>query len=274
MKSVLFAIGVAIAAFAAALAAGSLSWLFWDGWKATDLESFRALVGGFAGAFFAYLFVRFGDALKKIYDRKESNHTALVKLQHYFNDCLNTTGDNIFIVDDCASTLTDERLASAAIPIYMNSFHQYEINRDVIVKLTNVDFLNEVYSLNVTLRKINDTLATIDRSYSQLRDSLLSKNIDLTTYKVNTRQYRDRCIEIKGFLLQLKDDLTKLFASTNLLLKDQPFLVRVILATVRTTYPRDFESNLKTEQARVSAEMESIAQASREKISRAQTLKG
>ena len=60
MKSVLFGIGVAIVAVAAAIAATSFTWVFWDAWKAYDLEAFRALVGAFAGAFFAYLFVRFG----------------------------------------------------------------------------------------------------------------------------------------------------------------------------------------------------------------------
>lgn len=266
MKSLFFAIGVAIVATIAAIAAGSAIWLFWDALKGTDLEAFRAIVGAFAGAFFAYLFVRFGDAFKKVYDRKEMNHTALVKLQHYFNDCLNTTGDNVFIVNNCVDVFTDARLASADVPIYMNSFHQYLINRDVVTQLTNVDFLNEVYSLNVSLHKMNDSLATIDRSYSQLRDSFLAKNINVETYKANARQYRDRCAEINAFLLQLKVDLTRLFAVANLLLQNRPFLARVIMALVRTTYPKNFDARLQVEGERVAAEIEAFAKASAKKI--------
>ena len=266
MKSFSFAIGVVIVAIAAAIVVGSVTWVFWDALKSTDLDAFRAIIGAFAGAFFAYLFVRFGDALKKVYDRKESNHTALAKLQHYFNDCLNTTSDNIFIINNCVEVFTEARLASAEVPIYMNSFHQYPVNRDVVVQLTNVDFLNEVFSLNTTLRKMNDSLITIDRSYSQLRDSYLAKTIDEAIYKANARQYRDRCTEIKAFLLQLKDDLIRLYAVTNLLMQDRPFLVRVILALVRTSYPKNFDVRLQIEQERVAAEIETFAKISAQKI--------
>ena len=270
MKSLLFTIGLTIVAVAVVIAASSVTWLFWDAWKATDIVAFRVIVGAFAGAFFAFLFVRFGDGLKKVYDRKESNHTALIKLQHYINDCLNTTGDNIFIVDNCASVFTDSRLASEETPIYMSSFHQYLINRELVTHLTNVDFLNEVYSVNVTLYKMNATLATIDRSYSQLRDAYLAKNVDIPTYKLNARRYRDQCTEIKAFLLQLKGDLIRLFAITGLLLKDRPFFVRVVLVLVRTTYPKDFEARVQIEQKRVTAEIEAIAEASAQKIRKAQ----
>ncbi|MDO8413935.1 MAG: hypothetical protein Q7S51_09135 [Gallionellaceae bacterium] len=266
MKSIFFAIGMAIVATVAAIAAGSAIWLFWDVLKGTDLDAFRSIVGAFAGAFFAYLFVRFGDALKKVYDRKETNHTALVKLQHYFNDCLNTTGDNVFIVKNCVDCFTDERLTSAEVPIYMNNFQQYFINRDVVTQLTNVDFLNEVYSLNMSLHKMNDSLATIDRSYSQLRESYLAKNIDVGTYKTNAQKYRNRCVEINSFLLQTKDDLTRLFAVANLLLQDPPFLVRIIRALVRTTYPKNFSIRLQVEKERVTTEIDAFAKASAEKI--------
>lgn len=270
MKTFFFLVGVAIAVLAGAIVGGSASWLFWDAWKSSDLEAFRALVGGFSGGFFAYLFVRFGDAFKKVYDRKELNHTTLVKLQHYFNDCLNTTSDNLFIAKDCQGVFTEARRASPEVPIYMNSFHQYQINRDYVANLTNVDFLNDVYSLNVSLHKMNDSLATIDRSYAQLRDSLLSKNVDPETYKVNAWRYRDRCVEIQGFLLQLKEDLIRLFAAANLLLADRPFFVRVLQALVRTSYSKGFGPKLERERVRVTAEMEAIAAKSAERIREAQ----
>ena len=271
MKSLFFAIGVAIVSIVAAIAASSAAWLFWDALKATDREAFRVIIGAFAGAFFAYVFVRFGDALKKVYDRKETNHTALVKLQHYFNDCLNTTSDNVFVVNDCVGVLSEARLASAdVLPIYANSFHQYPINRDLVADLTNVNFLNEVYSLNVTLHKMNHDLASIDRFYSRLHDALLARNIDHATYIANARQYRDKCTELKAFLLQLKVDLVRLFAATNILLKDKPFLVRVIQTLVRRTYPKNFDALLQVEQTKVIAEMESSAKASAQKIREAQ----
>lgn len=270
MKALLCAIGVAIVVAAGAMLAGSAAWLFWDVWKSSDLEAFRALVGGFAGAFFAYLFLRFGDALKKLYDRKESNYTSLVKLQHYFNDCLNATSDNIFITNDSAAVFSEEHLASGSAPLYMNVFHQYAIDRDTITKLTNLDFLNEVYSMNVSLNKMNQSLASIDRAYTLFREALLAKNIDLVTYQANARRYRERCVEIRGFLQQLQGDLIRLFSVANLLLKQRPLFVSVMQRLVRTNYPKDFHTQLALEQPRVRAEMESIAATSAERVRAAQ----
>src|SRR5712691_6181689 len=109
MKSALFGIGIVIVSLVAAILAASAVWVFWDAWKAVDRDAFRALVSAFAGAFFAYLFVKFADGFKKIYDRKEKNHTSLIRLQHYFNDCLNITSDNLFIAEDCIKVFNEQR---------------------------------------------------------------------------------------------------------------------------------------------------------------------
>jgi hypothetical protein len=271
MKSLLFGIGVAIAAVAAAVAAASAVWVFWDAYKASDLESFKALVGGFGGAFFAYLFVRFGDALKKVYDRKEKNHSTVVRLQHYFNDCLNTTADNLFIADDCIKIFDEKRLQTGEHPIYMNVFHSYPVDREILIGLTNIDFLNEVFTLNVELNKLNDSLATVDRAYGQIRDAFIAKHIGDPDYVNNARLTRERCAEVKGFLLQTKQDLIRLFAVANLLLKDPPFLVRVIRALTKTRYPRNFKSSLEREMVRVAAEIEAIGRQSAERIAAARS---
>lgn len=270
MNSVLFAFGIVIVSVAAAIAAGSAAWVFWDAWKASDLDSFRALVGAFAGAFFAYLFVRFGDGLKKIYDRREKNHTSLVRLQHYFNDCLSTASDNIFIADECISVFDENRLQGNEHPIFMNVFHPFPIDRELIIGLTNLKFVNEVYSLNVGFKKMNDSMATVDRAYGQIRDAFVAKQISIADYVLNVRRTRQRSIQLRAFLVQMKQDLIRLFATTNLLLKDPPFLVRVIQFAAETRYPKYFEMALSQEIARVAAEMEGIAQESAKRIQEAE----
>jgi len=266
----MFGIGNAIVSLVVAILAASAAWIFWDAWKAADRDAFRALVGAFAGAFFAYLFVRFADGFKKVYDRKEKNHTSLVRLQHYFNDCLSITSDNLFIADDCVKVFNEQRLRSGELSIYMNVFHPYPIDRELVIGLTNVRFVNEVYSLNVEFSKLNDSLATVDRAYAQVRDAFVAKHVDAAVYILNARRTRERCAELKGHLLQTKQELIRLFAVTNLLLKDPPFLVRVIRSLTQTTYPPDFEVALAPEVLRVTSEMEGIGRASAKRIQEAQ----
>jgi len=235
------------------------------------MEAFRALVGAFAGAFFAYLFVRYGDAMKKVYDRKEKNHTSLVRLQHYFNDCLNTTSDNLYIASDCIDVFTDVRLQSGNHPVYMNVFHQYTINTELIIGLTNLDLINEIASLNVSLKKMNETLATIDRAYGQIRDAFISKTITGGDYLENARRTRDRCKQVRPFLNQINDDLIHLFAIVQLLMKDQPFFVRLTQTLVQTKYPKGFETLLEHETAVVKTGMAAIALASEQRIRKAES---
>jgi hypothetical protein len=274
MKSILFVAGVAIVCAVVAVVSASATWVFWDAWKASDREAFRALVGAFAGAFFAYVFVRFADGFKKVYDRKEKNHTTLVRLQHYINDCLNTTSDNMFIADDCIKVFSEERLRSEEISIYMNVFHEYHIDREQLIGLTNVRFLNEMYSLNVHLTKLNSSMATVDRAYAQIRDAFVSKNVGRAEYVANSRRTRDRCAELRGHLLQTKEDLVRLFAAINLLLRNPPFLIEVIKYLTQTSHPNSFEADLDSELVRVRADMEKISSESAKRILAAQTSVG
>lgn len=270
MNSILYILGMAIVVAAAAIAGASATWVFWDAWKATDLEAFRALVGAFAGAFFAYIFVRFGDAMKKVYDRKEKNHTSLVRLQHYFNDCLNTTSDNLYIASDCIDVFNDDRLQSGNHPIYMNVFHPYTINAELIIGLTNLDLINEIASLNTSLKKMNETLATIDRAYGQIRDAFVSQTIAGADYLENALRTRDRCNQVRPFMNQINEDLIRLFAVAQLLMKDQPFFVRVTQTLVRTKYPKNFQTLLERETTEVKVGMEAIALASKKRIREAE----
>lgn len=272
MKLILFSLGIVIVAVVAAIAVATATWMLWDASKASDIETFRVIMGAFAGAFFAYLFVRFGDAMNKIYNRKEKNHTSIVRLQHYFNDCLNTTSDNLFIANNCIDVFSETNLNSG-YPIYMNVFHEYPINTELLINLTNIDFLNEVYSLNTSLKKLNSSLASVDRAYGQVREGFVSKTIDVQSYLENARRTRERCEELVAFLTQQQFDLIKLLATTNLLLKNPPFLTRVILILVRNNYPKDFNPTLDAEIKRVQTEIEGISKADAERIRKVQDIK-
>lgn len=117
---------------------------------------------------------------------------------------------------------------------------------------------------------MNNSLATIDRAYGQIRDAFIAKTISESSYLENARRTRDRCIQVRPFLKQTNDDLVRLFAVTSLLMKNPPFLVRVTLALVRSKYPRGFEVQLKRETAKIKADMEATAKASEQRIREAE----
>jgi hypothetical protein len=265
-RELLFALSVVLAAAIVAMATASFAWVVWDAFRETDQESFRALVGAFAGALFAFLFVRLGEGMMRVYERKEKHHNAVVRLMHYFNECLNITGDNIYVVDTALDVFSEERFTSPELPILFNQFLQYPIDRELVLGLTNLDFANEVFSLNIDLRKLNDSMATIDRSYGEIKEALISKNIDRNIYVGNVRHSRPRYFEVKEFLLGLKETIIKLMATANLLSRDAPFMVRAIRGLSRSKYSKDFGSLREKEIKKVTSEIEANADSSRAKI--------
>jgi hypothetical protein len=152
----------------------------------------------------------------------------------------------------------------------MNVFHQFPIDRELVIGLTNLKFVNDVYSLNVGLKKMNDSMATVDRAYAQVREAFVAKHVSSADYMLNARRTRQRSVELKAFLVQVKQDLIRLFATTNVLLRDPPFLVRVIRFASETRYPKDFDSVLAKEVVKVAGEMEGIARESAKRIQQAE----
>ncbi|MBC7943771.1 MAG: hypothetical protein H7X91_00555 [Burkholderiales bacterium] len=266
MRKILTVFAVFIAVGMGGIAAGSATWLFWNVSKASDLEAFRALLGGFAGAFFAFLFIRLGDWLTRLYQRRATHYNALVRLQYYFNECLVLTGDNIFIADDFFRCFAEESREGEELRIFMNRFIAYPRDIELVISLSNIDYANELYSFNIEIQKTNQSMATVNRSYEQMLEAFVSKNIDASVYQANVHALRIHYVELRKFLLRIKHDLVLLIAKARLLDREAPWLFKVIRALTSTTYGKGFEKRVGVEATKVESEIEAVAKKSRDKI--------
>jgi hypothetical protein len=133
---------------------------FWEAWRGADRDVFKALLGGFSGAFFAFTFVRMADWLKRLADRLEKDHSAVIAHTALPERLFRDHRGQHFCDRRFFAIVSEERLNSGIAPVYMNRFKQYPIDRDVLIDLSNVEFVNEIYWFNGSLRKLNDDLAT------------------------------------------------------------------------------------------------------------------
>jgi hypothetical protein len=223
-------------------------------------------VGSFCGAFFAFLFVRVGEGLKRHYERQEENQKRLTQLQHYLNRTLGLIGRNVFVVDDLLELVTDEKLASGNVPVYMNRFERFEIDAELPIGLTNIDFVNEVYSLNQTLRKVDGSAETTDRALDQVTEAMISGHIEPSAFVENMRRHRDRCIELREFLYAAKDETVKVFAAARVLSKDPPFFIWLLRLLTRRTYRPSFAAARDAEVKLLNKEIDEIAAADKKRI--------
>ncbi len=145
-------------------------------------------------------------------------------------------------------------------------FHEYPIDKDIVLSLTNIEFINEVYTLNVELYKLNHSMQSIDTSYEQIRTAFIENNIDINTYKLNIKAQKEKYKEINKFLLTTKDDLVRLLSISRILTKSSPLLSKIITVISQSKYPDDFNSLLDIEIRKLNQEIEENAQRSQNRI--------
>ena len=221
----------------------------------TDLEFANKMIGAFAGAFFAFLFVRIGDALTRLYDRQKKNYNGLVRLEYLCNEYLNQISDNVFVIDDFSKIAT-ESMAKNEPFVYMNTLHEFIIPKDLLLDLANIDLINEVFSFYADTEKMNHSIATVNRFYSEIKDAFIQQKIDYATYKTNMTIGLAKMAELRKFLLGLDQETKTMAAMTRLLSKDKPFLTYLIHLSSREYLSKGIKNKVPGEVKKLEAEIE------------------
>lgn len=232
----------------------------------TDPNIRKSFFGAFAGAFFAFLFVRLGTGLTKIYDRLAKNQTTLVCLQHNLNDCMGVINDNIYLIEKFHKIFDGYHAEVKDQKLFGNELHQIPINKELVVQLTNMEFINEVYSLHVSIRKLNDSMKTMNRMMEQTTSAFIEQKIDHKTYAANLSHYKPTFTDLSKFLSSANDDAIKAFATARVLLRDEVFLSRIIRYFMPSSYTEKQNIEINVEFKRVKSEIEHIRKKGQEKI--------
>lgn len=228
-------------------------------------ESHTVFLGAFLGAFFSYLFVRIGMALDAIRQRHAKHRDALIRLQYVFNEALNILGDNIFIVDSFKNIFKGYSASNEA-RIFGNVLHPIPYDNELLVSLGNLDLINQLYGLHVELRKLNDSMVTINRMSEKTTDAFIQGHIDHRTYVANIKNDEPRYDEIRKFLSSATDGVIEALATVRTLSKAENFISKVITWTLPAQINDAQRQRISLEETKLRAEMQQLAQESREKI--------
>jgi hypothetical protein len=244
-------------ALVAGVAGGSLAWNLWSAWRGGDLEAFRAIAGGFSGAFFAFVFVRLGESLKQLYDRQVANHDALVRLDHYLNSCLEDLTINVGVIDNMQVILADPMLRNSTIPVCPARFRLFQVDKKLPLTLTNTDYINEIYAFNALLERVNMDLGAIQQDMQEIKEQFFAKALNEAEYKSNLAVFRDRTqAQVTPFLLQRRGDVVRLIAISRILHEQRPLWSRITQKIIRTSYPKNFSARLASAEKAVLREID------------------
>lgn len=154
------------------------------------------LSSSFAGAFFAFLFIKIGESLTRIGKRKKRSYDALVSLDHLGNENFSIVWDNIFVAKDIVDTIS-EAISKKELLINFNDFNTILIKNDILIDLLNIEFINTCFSLNVSSRKINGSLESISSFYQQMNQGIFQKTLPIETYFENLENLKERLEKMK-----------------------------------------------------------------------------
>lgn len=222
----------------------------------------------FFGAFLAFVFVRVGDFFKSYSDRTTKNHTALIKLEHALNGLLNTLDDNIFVIETFEGIYKNytQKATQDHVFVWANRLHPVAKLDELILELLNIDLINELFTLNIHLRKLNESMDTINSAYAEAKDALISGKIDSENYLANvTRIHRD-LLDIKRFISSSVEETTQALAAIRVLARRRPLMGYLLRRLAGHKYGKTFSSKRAAELATLRAEIENIKRESQDRV--------
>lgn len=231
----------------------------------TQSEVSAQFSGAFMGALFAFLFVRLGDALTKVYERKLKHYNALVRLEQQLNTYLNRISDNLFVINDFI-TQSDEIIKKGKPVIYFNVLHEFAVDKEIGLELHNLDLINQLFSFEAGVEKMNHSIASTNRFHSDIKTAFIEKNIDFDTYKNNIGLMCGKVDELKRFLIGLEQECKELGAVTRLLMCDKPFFTRLSHLFLKKRISERTRKEVPDEIERLESEISSTQKESKERI--------
>ena len=189
----------------------------------------KAIIAAFAGAFFAFLFLRMGEILGKYYQRQVKHFNALVSMEVFLNELGTIIHDNIYLLPTFRATINSGN-------VYASTLRPLPIRRDYYEQLHDIKLINEVYKLNYDIRRINDDQESANNWYLHLREIYTTGKMAPDHYIENAKILSENLKVIQAGLILLLDDVVRLNAMSKIRATlDKPLLTRAMHLFIEKT---------------------------------------
>lgn len=236
----------------------------------SDKRFTESASAAFFGAFLAFLFVRVGDFFKSYSDRTAKNHSTLIKLEHALNGLLNTLDDDAFVIETFETIYKNytQQTNQDHVFVWANRLHPVANLDALILELLNIDLINELFTLNIHLRKLNESMDTLNGAYAESKEAMIGGNISQENYLKNVdRIHKDLC-DIKCFVLSSIEEATQALAAVRVLARRRPLMGYLLRRLAGHKYGKTFSSKKAAEIAVLRAEIENTKRESQDRINK------
>ena len=210
----------------------ALSFALFNGIVIEGNEQLKSIsFGAFAGAFFAFIFLRLSEMLTRYSERQKKNYNAIVKLQHICISLKRILTENLGIADillDQAENIIQKNEQT----IMTNRFITTSLDRATVLDLTNVDLINMVTVLYNNIEFMNSSVQTANYTLQSFFDLFGPKFMEggqqpIETYKRNIVSFQSEVSKLKNNLGNTVAKAVELLATARVLGEDMPIYTRL-----------------------------------------------
>ena len=224
-------------------------------------------LAAFFGAFFAFLFVRLGNAFTRIYERQAKHHSALVTAEFHLNGILSDLDDNLYLINMMVDNL-GKPATSNTVPASVDQLEPVEIRQDLLLDLLNIDLVNDLFVLFVHLRKLNSSFMALNRVHEKIVSTYLGRSPDFEGYRATLPTFVAELRMLGNFVEASKAEVVENMACVRVLLRDYPLLAWLVRLLTRHHYSRNFGQLVAAEAEVVAREIREGEEQSMSRIER------
>jgi hypothetical protein len=137
-------------------------------------------------------------------------------------------------------------------------------NIEAFSEFNNIDLKYELLTFSIDLRKLNDSMVALDRSYDELKKSYLSKVLTDKEYLFNLNNMIPDLNKLIKFLEDAQKKIIRIAALVRIFLRDKPFTVSILQRTKH--FSKNIKKDLPNEILKLEKEIAAVVQQSEKEI--------
>ncbi len=195
------------------------------------------------------------------YSRQARNWNALVKLEQSFNTNLQMNHENITLLEQALGEMEKGKL-----PVF--HLRTWEIDTDVLLEIVNIDLINDVFSLNIDLKRMNHFAGVTSSLFSEVRKHRLSGQITDEEVGTAISSLKKDVENMREYAKFLDGEIQTILAKVRMLCKSKGFMRSVLkFFTKNEYYPTDSAKRLEKELVLIKDDIKKVAEQKKQKVS-------
>lgn len=225
-------------------------------------EIVSSIAGGFAGAFFALIFLGISSFIAKILTRKVIHYNSLIILETQLNEMIGIIKDNAYLMPPFREAIKNGN-------IYWSRIRVIPVDKSHLNKLADLDLINDLFEFDYKVRKVNDDIENLTTGYNELKDAYIHKYINVEHYIINAKITAEQIELLEIFSDDILEDLIKLLVKVRILIeKDKPILTKIQEKLNKASGDKITVNEFKKERTKMEKELEESSRKSKEQIDR------